>query len=231
MNFFQRIEQKYVLSEDEYNSLFEKINRYIEKDKYYQSTICNIYFDNESDDLIVKSMEKPIYKEKVRVRSYNTPDVNDNVFLELKGKFKEVVFKRRVEVKLEELYKYIETGELPNVSNMQIMKEIDYVIKRYNLKPKIYLAYDRLSFYDKNDINFRITFDSNLRSRKDDLKLELGDAGRLYDNNKFYIMELKSLTAIPLWFIKILSELKIYPKSFSKYGRIYCKSKEECLNV
>ena len=114
---------------------------------------------------------------------------------------------------------------------MQIMKEIDYVIKRYNLKPKIYLAYDRLSFYDKNDINFRITFDSNLRSRKDDLKLELGDAGRLYDNNKFYIMELKSLTAIPLWFIKILSELKIYPKSFSKYGRIYCKSKEECLNV
>ncbi len=231
MNFFQRIEQKYVLSEDEYNSLFEKINRYIEKDKYYQSTICNIYFDNESDDLIVKSMEKPIYKEKVRVRSYNTPDVNDNVFLELKGKFKGVVFKRRVEVKLEELYKYIETGELPNVSNMQIMKEIDYVIKRYNLKPKIYLAYDRLSFYDKNDINFRITFDSNLRSRKDDLKLELGDAGRLYDNNKFYIMELKSLTAIPLWFIKILSELKIYPKSFSKYGRIYCKSKEECLNV
>ena len=109
MNFFQRIEQKYVLSEDEYNSLFEKINRYIEKDKYYQSTICNIYFDNESDDLIVKSMEKPIYKEKVRVRSYNTPDVNDNVFLELKGKFKGVVFKRRVEVKLEELYKYIET--------------------------------------------------------------------------------------------------------------------------
>lgn len=231
MNFFQRIEQKYVLSEDEYNSLFEKINRYIEKDKYYQSTICNIYFDNESDDLIVKSMEKPIYKEKVRVRSYNTPDVNDNVFLELKGKFKGVVFKRRVEVKLEELYKYIETGELPNVSNMQIMKEIDYVIKRYNLKPKIYLAYDRLSFYDKNDINFRITFDSNLRSRKDDLKLELGDAGRLYDNNKFYIMELKSLTAIPLWFIKILSELKIYPKSFSKYGRVYCKSKEKCLNV
>ena len=231
MNFFRRVEQKYVLTEDEYHKLFSEIKQYIEKDKYYQSTICNIYFDNESDDLIVKSMEKPIYKEKVRIRSYNTPNINDHVFLELKGKYKGVVFKRRVSVKLGELYKYIKTGEIPDTSNKQIMNEIDYIIKKYNLKPKIYLAYDRLSFYDKNDINFRITFDSNLRSRNNNLKLELGDGGKLYNTDKFYIMELKSLTAIPLWFIRILSRLKIYPKSFSKYGNIYCKNKEELLNV
>lgn len=231
MNFFRRVEQKYVLTEDEYHKLFNEIKQYIEKDKYYQSTICNIYFDNESDDLIVKSMEKPIYKEKVRIRSYNTPNVNDHVFLELKGKYKGVVFKRRVSIKLSDLYKYIETGEIPNTSNKQIMNEIDYIIRKYNLKPKIYLAYDRLSFYDKNDVNFRITFDSNLRSRNNNLKLELGDGGILYKTNKFYIMELKSLTAIPLWFIKILSRLKIYPKSFSKYGNIYCKNKEVLLNV
>ena len=231
MNFFRRVEQKYVLTEDEYKKLFNKIRENVEKDKYYQSTICNLYFDNESNDLIVKSLEKPIYKEKVRVRSYNIPEINDTVFLELKGKYDGVVFKRRVEVELSELYKYIETGELPNVSNKQIMKEIDYIIKRYDLKPKIYLAYDRLSFYDKNDINFRITFDSNLRSRNDNLKLEMGDGGKLYNGNKFYIMELKSLGSIPLWFIKILSELKIYPKSFSKYGNIYCKNKEVYQNV
>ena len=229
MNFFQRVEQKYVLTDEEYNKLFDKISKYIEKDKYYQSTICNIYFDNDANDLIVKSLEKPVFKEKIRVRSYNVPDINDSVFLELKGKYDGVVFKRRVEILLSDLYRYIETGVIPKVSNIQIMKEIDYVIKKYNLKPKKYLAYDRLSYYDKNDLNFRITFDSNLRSRNDNLNLELGDAGRLYDNKKFYIMELKSLTAIPLWFIKILSELKIYPKSFSKYGNIYCK--EASLNV
>ena len=187
MNFFRRVEQKYVLTEDEYHKLFNEIKQYIEKDKYYQSTICNIYFDNESDDLIVKSMEKPIYKEKVRIRSYNTPNVNDHVFLELKGKYKGVVFKRRVSIKLSELYNYIETGEIPNTSNKQIMNEIDYIIRKYNLKPKIYLAYDRLSFYDKNDVNFRITFDSNLRSRNNNLKLELGDGGILYKTNKFYV--------------------------------------------
>ena len=136
MNFFQRVEQKYVLTDEEYNKLFDRISKYIEKDKYYQSTICNIYFDNDANDLIVKSLEKPVFKEKIRVRSYNVPDINDSVFLELKGKYDGVVFKRRVEILLSDLYRYIETGVIPKVSNIQIMKEIDYVIKKYNLKPK-----------------------------------------------------------------------------------------------
>ena len=231
MNFFQRVEQKYVLSEKEYKELFNKIKKHIEKDKYYKSTICNIYFDNNSNELIVNSLEKTLYKEKVRIRSYNTPNIDDAVFLELKGKYNGVVFKRRVKVKLEDIYNYIESGITPNVDNKQIMKEIDYVIKRYDLVPKLFLAYDRLSYCDKNNSNFRITFDTNLRSRKDDLRLELGDSGNLFRKKNFYIMELKSLSSIPIWFINILSELKIYPKSFSKYGNIYSKEMEEVLNV
>lgn len=231
MNFFQRIEQKYILTEEEYKLLFEKINSHLEKDYYYKSTICNLYFDTDYNDLIVNSLEKPPYKQKVRVRSYNVPNVDDNVFLELKGKHKGIVFKRREKIRLDELYKYLESGTIPKNNNNQIMKEIDYIIKRYNLKPKIFLAYDRLSYYDKDNVNFRVTFDMNLRSRNEDLNLELGDTGKLFSKEKFYIMELKSLTSIPLWFIKVLSELKIYSRSFSKYGSIYSKQKEEYLNV
>lgn len=231
MNFFQRIEQKYILTEEEYKLLFEKINSHLEKDYYYKSTICNLYFDTDYNDLIVNSLEKPPYKQKVRVRSYNAANVDDNVFLELKGKHKGIVFKRREKIRLDELYKYLESGTIPKNNNNQIMKEIDYIIKRYNLKPKIFLAYDRLSYYDKDNVNFRVTFDMNLRSRNEDLNLELGDTGKLFSKEKFYIMELKSLTSIPLWFIKVLSELKIYSRSFSKYGSIYSKQKEEYLNV
>ena len=231
MNFFQRIEQKYILTEEEYKLLFEKINSHLEKDYYYKSTICNLYFDTDYNDLIVNSLEKPPYKQKVRVRSYNVANVDDNVFLELKGKHKGIVFKRREKIRLDELYKYLESGTIPKNNNNQIMKEIDYIIKRYNLKPKIFLAYDRLSYYDKDNVNFRVTFDMNSRSRNEDLNLELGDTGKLFSKEKFYIMELKSLTSIPLWFIKVLSELKIYSRSFSKYGSIYSKQKEEYLNV
>lgn len=233
MEVFQRVEQKYVLKEEDYQKLFSKIKNHIEKDYYFQSTICNIYFDTSQNELIINSLEKPMFKEKVRLRSYNIPKEEDKVFLELKGKYKGVVFKRRVEVTLKDFYKYMENGKMPKSSNCQIMKEIDYYIKKNSLRPKIFLAYDRESYFDKENQDFRITFDKNLRSREEDLRLEEGDAGKLFSKENLYIMEIKSLASIPMWFAKILSELKIYPQSFSKYGNIYKQSKEElsCLTV
>lgn len=223
---FKRVEQKYLLTETQYKQLLEKAESHLEKDKYFKNTICNIYFDTDNYDLIVESLEKPIYKLKVRLRSYNVPKLNSIVYLEIKNKYKGIVGKRRVKITLNEFYNYLKTGEFPNC-NKQIMGEIDYFFKKYNLKPKLYLAYDRLSFYDKDNKSFRITFDQNMRSREEDLKLEYGDAGKLYFKDKKYIMELKTLEALPLWFTKIINELKIYPISFSKYGKIYMKNKEK----
>lgn len=228
-NVFKRVETKYLLTDDEYNILMKKIDKHLMKDRFYKSTICNIYFDSEDYDIINKSLEKPIFKQKIRLRSYNIPDLNDDVFFEIKGKYDGVVFKRREKLKLIDYYNYINDGKIP--SDKQIMKEIDYIIKKDNLKPKMMLSYDRLSYYDRNNKNFRITFDQNIRSREDDLKLEFGDAGKLYFDKPMHIMELKSLGAMPLWFTNILTKLKIYPKSFSKYGSIYKKMKGEMINV
>ena len=105
-NIFKRVEEKYLLSKEQYEKLFENINKYIEKDKYFETTICNIYFDNKNDELINNSMDKPIYKHKVRLRSYGIPKINDDVFLEIKFKFKNVVGKRRIKLKLQDLKKY-----------------------------------------------------------------------------------------------------------------------------
>lgn len=220
MEIFNRVEQKYILTKEEYKELFSKIENNLEKDKYYQSKICNLYFDNDNNDFIINSLEKPIYKTKIRLRSYSVPNLNDTIYLELKGKYDGVVFKRRVDIKLKDFNYYMKTGIIKEAYNNQIMKEIDYVIKKYNIYPKLYIGYDRLSYYDKNNINFRVTFDFNLRSREDELKLELGDNGNLY-NKDLVIMEVKSLQSIPLWFTKILNDMKIYPNSFSKYGEIY----------
>ena len=223
MNKFERVETKYVLTKDEYENLMKKIHKHLNQDEYFKTTICNIYFDNDNYDLINKSLDKPLYKEKVRLRSYNIPKLSDYVFFEIKSKFKGVVYKRRSKIKLSEYYNYLINHKYD--SSNQIMKEIDYLITKYNLKPKLMLSYDRTSYYDKDNKNFRITFDQNIRSRDDELKLEYGDAGNLYFDKPMYIMELKSLGAMPIWFTKILSNLKIYPKSFSKYGSIYKKMK------
>lgn len=226
-NIFKRVEEKYLLTKEQYNKLFKNIDKYIEKDKYYETTICNIYFDNNNNDLIIDSMEKPIYKHKVRLRSYNIPKIDDDVFLEIKFKYKSIVGKRRIKLKLKEFNDYIDKG-IYDVDN-QIMKEIDYLFKLYNLNKSYYIAYDRKSYREKDNSNLRITIDTNLRSRRDNLSLELGDKGDKYFDNEMYIMEIKTLGAIPLWLVNNLSTLGIYPISFSKYGSIYMKNKEEIL--
>lgn len=226
-NVFQRVEQKYILSKEQRDNLLEKINEYVEKDPYFESKICNIYFDNNENDLMVNSLEKPEFKAKVRLRSYDVPNMDSQVFLEVKDKYKGVVGKRRIKLSLKEFYDYYENGL---VKDNQIMKELNYYFKMFDLKPFIFLAYDRNSYYEKGNRNLRITLDSNLRSRYNDLRLELGDNGIKYFDEDTYIMEIKVMNAIPLWLTKILSELKIYPTSFSKVGSIYSKEKEsECL--
>lgn len=224
---FRRRETKYLLTQDQYEELMNRIINHLEKDKYFESKICNIYFDTENYDLIMNSLEKPIYKEKVRLRSYDIPTLDDTVFLEIKKKYEGIVGKRRMSIKLRDFYEYLSTGKLESADE-QVKNEIDYCFKNYKLYPKLFLAYDRLSYYDKANMNFRITFDRNIRSREKNMNLELGDSGELYFKEDMIIMETKVLDAYPLWFTRILSELKCYPTSFSKYGSIYeTKLKEE----
>jgi hypothetical protein len=85
----------------------------------------------------------------------------------------------------------------------------------------MYVGYDRLSFKGKDDENLRITFDSNLRSREDDLRLECGDYGKKYFEDDVYIMEIKTLGVIPLWFVHAINKCNIQPGHYSKYGVAY----------
>lgn len=223
-NVFKRIEEKYLITGEEKDMLLKRIESFIEKDFYFETTICSIYYDNQNSDLIINSLEKPMYKDKVRLRSYGIPSLGDNVFLEIKNKYKGVVGKRRVKMTLKEFYDYIDGNR---IVEGQIMKEIDYLFKYYELKPNIFIAYDRQAYKDKETGNVRITFDNNLRSRRNNLRLEYGDSGDNYLDKDIYIMEVKALGAMPLWLVKCLSELKIYPKSYSKYGTKYLQEMKE----
>ena len=217
---FERVEKKYLLTKDKYEALLKAIEPYMTKDEYGLHTICNIYYDTPTYDLIRNSIEKPKYKEKLRVRSYGRPDKKDKVFIEIKKKYKGVVFKRRVSLTLEETERYLNNGIKPKKDN-QILKEIDYFMNFYKPIPKVYLAYDRTAYFGKEDSNIRITFDQRIRSRQDDLSLGKGDYGDyLLDSNQ-YLMEIKVPLAMPLWLVHILSDLEIYPTSFSKYGNVY----------
>ena len=219
---FKRYEKKYMLDKNQYEQLTNVINDHMKVDEYDKHTICNIYFDTDDYRLIRTSIEKPKYKEKLRLRSYGIPTLDSKVFLEIKKKFDGIVYKRRISFSLQDAYTYLAEGTYPK-EDIQIKKEIDYFISYYRPMPKMYIAYDRIAYFCEEDDHFRITFDSNIRYRRDDLLLEHGTHGDVLLDESLHLMELKIAGAIPLWLVHAMSDLKIYPTSFSKYGTIYKK--------
>jgi hypothetical protein len=233
---FERVEKKYMLSEILYKKILKSIKNHMSSDEYGLSTICNIYYDTQSNELIRNSIEKPIYKEKIRLRGYGIPSKKDTVFLEIKKKYNGVVYKRRISLSLQEAVNYLNNGIKPNKNN-QILKEIDYFMDFYSPQPKLFLAYDRIAYLDNENPSLRVTFDKNIRSREYDLSLDKGDYGNPLLDDNFYLMEIKTTGSMPLWLVRNLSDLNIYPTSFSKYGNIYkenlmeSRRNNKCLQV
>ena len=232
-NTFKRREMKFLLNEEQYRLLKEEISRYMTEDKYGLHTIMNVYLDNINDDLIRNSMAKPAYKEKLRLRAYGRAASDDGkAFLEIKKKFRGVTYKRRLEGSYKELFGYVTEGitpELPDFEHKQVFREIDYLVGRLNLIPRVVICYDREAFFGNEDKEFRLTFDGNIRFRRNDFDLRSGDSGEKIRSAPYRIMEVKSAGSIPMWLVKILSENKIYQGSFSKYAAIFTQGQREKL--
>lgn len=228
---FKRYEKKFILNKEQYNNLIPRLLKYMNADEHCKAgknySIYNIYYDTENNDVIRHSISKPYYKEKLRLRSYKVPNSSeDKVFLELKKKINGIVNKRRVVLTLEEAYRFLEQGIKPisnDYINSQVINEIEYYLSKKSVKPTVYIGYSRKAFFGKEDRDFRLTFDSKILTRRDNLSLESGCFGENILEDDQYLMEVKILGSMPLWFTNILSELEIYNTHFSKYGNEFMK--------
>lgn len=227
---FERREIKFLLSGEQYRMLKKLLPKYMESDPYCIDDktygIYNVYYDTANDDLIRKSIEKPYYKEKVRLRSYMSPaSSEDRVFLEIKKKIGGVVNKRRVVMTLAEAERYVMHGEYPpdngKYLRRQVLKELDVLFERYDLFPKQYISYERAAYFGKEDKGFRLTFDKNITARRYDITLEKESYGEQLIPDDFRLMEVKISDSMPVWLAEQLAALKIYKISFSKYGTAY----------
>ena len=218
---FKRYEIKYLLDEKTYLELRKRLEGKMVVDQYGEKTVCNIYFDTPDSRLIRTSLEKPVYKEKLRLRSYGTPERNSTVFVELKKKYKGVVYKRREDMVLSEAEAYLYQGWKPGFSS-QVLREIDWFLKYYGqITPAMYISYERIAMNEVKDSGLRVTFDTNILWRKEERNLKEGSWGNPILEPGQRLMEIKIAGAMPLWLGEILDKLYIYPVSFSKYGRAY----------
>lgn len=221
MDVFRRRELKFLLNDAQCEAIKNALYQRMEPDSHGLSTICNIYYDTPDYRLIRHSLGHPVYKEKLRLRCYGMATADADVFLELKKKYKGVVYKRRIKVTEDEAVSFMnKTGVLRKES--QIAREIQYFRDFYqSLRPRVYLCYDREAWYDPEDKGFRMTLDRNIRYRTKDLSLALPFGGREILKPEQTLLEVKAEGAIPLWLLELLTCEHIHKQSFSKYGRAY----------
>ncbi len=217
---FERYEKKFLLTSECKEAFLKNIQENIKEEQYHKYTICNIYYDTDDYKIIRASREKPEYKEKLRVRSYGTLSEHDKAFVELKKKYNGIVYKRRIAADINMVEPFLDEYNL-NQPFGQIGEEIAWFQKMNQTKPKVFIGYDRVAFCAKDNPDLRITFDTNIRCRDKDLDLRLGDYGKLLLPSGSILMEIKISKACPLWLGRALSEAKIFPVSFSKYGTWY----------
>ena len=219
---FRRREQKYLLTQAQRDALVRAVEEHMEPDDYGRSLVCNIYFDTPDHRLIRRSLEGPVYKEKLRLRGYGQIREGDKVFLEMKKKYNGIVYKRRVKLPVEMAMRYMADPEAV-LDKGQIGRELDYFKQFYGeLFPALYLSYDRRSWRSKEQ-GLRITLDCNIRYRTTDVALTAPPSGEALLQEGQYLAESKSPGAMPLWLVRVLTDAKIRPTSYSKYGTAYLR--------
>ena len=216
----KRYELKYILSPAQCEFLKERLVGHMQIDRYGLTSIASLYYDTPDFRLVRASIEKPAFKEKVRLRSYGMATDQSPVFLELKRKAYGIVYKRRVQSTIPLVDKFF-SGDGDICAGGQINSEIRYFRDYYGLlRPACLIIYDRTAYFEP-DGDLRLTIDYNPRCRFDDLNLTTSMDGDLLLPEGYAILELKVQDAMPLWLTKALSDGKIYKTSFSKYGASY----------
>ena len=226
---FVRKEKKYLITAEQRDKLLKILPKYMVFDRYCQNgnmyTVNNVYFDTPTFNVIRNSIAKPAYKSKIRMRSYITEARDsDLTFLEMKKKITGVVNKRRIVGKLIDVEKFVETRKKPehiSVQQNQVFNEINYALDMEGSKPAVYLTYKRIALFANNDSSIRVTIDEDILARTTDVSLRSKRYGDKILPEGYYLMEIKVSGAFPLWLAHILTELNIYPTSFSKYGKFY----------
>ena len=218
---FQRYELKYLLTRSQRDKILEAMRTHMALDQYGRTTIRNLYFDTDNYRLVRRSIERPVYKEKLRIRSYEQARPESTVFVEIKKKYRSIVYKRRIALTERAAMEWTLGGKF-HENETQISREVDYFLYYYEtLHPVMFLSYEREAYYSLDGSDFRVTFDDNVLCRQEDLSLTSDIGGIPLLDEDTVLMEIKCSGGIPLWMIHILSEEHLGKTSFSKYGTAY----------
>ncbi|MBO7376211.1 MAG: polyphosphate polymerase domain-containing protein [Clostridia bacterium] len=216
----KRFELKYIITREQEDYFRQAIGGRMLPDRFGKTSIQSLYYDTPEYRLISASIENPLFKEKIRLRSYGIATDDSPVFLELKRKAYGIVYKRRVESTIPLVNKFFaKDGDI--CAGGQINSELVYFRDYYrDLAPACLIIYDRTAFFEP-DGELRLTIDSCPRYRTDDMDIRHPVDGIPLLDPGCSVLEIKVQESMPLWLTEILSRGRIYKTSFSKVGAAY----------
>ena len=230
---FERHEKKFLITFEQKEIILDKLKDNLVLDERNGNkgvyNVYSLYFDDDFDDIIRISVSKPPYKEKLRMRSYKlSPTDSDKIYLEIKKKYNKVGNKRRISLSYNECLDYIKGIKRPSFDDYlsnQVLKEIDQVLRRNEIYPKMFIGCKREAFFGKYDRTLRITFDTDITYRNYNVNFD-DDKGEILLKDRI-VMEVKFGLAIPYEIVRMLSEMGLYRRGYSKYGKVFEKIKKD----
>ncbi len=224
-----RVEHKFPMKRAQAEEFLRRAMPHLKPDVYPEYDVHNIYYDTKDSAMIIHCLEHPQYKEKLRLRTYGEPSDQTPCFLEIKKKFRETGIKRRIRIKEREAYACMRYGKrLPEDS--QIASEIAYLTKSRQLEEKLFIGYHRKAFSGIEEADLRITFDTDICFRTDRISLRKTGTETMITDEDDVLMEIKVMDRYPMWLTKILSDMKLYRQTFSKYGTIHTALTQQRMN-
>jgi hypothetical protein len=225
---FCRIENKYEVSEKDIPFLSSAFREHLDIDPYAKDNghyqVNTIYFDDEDNDSVTRSLSHPKYKEKLRLRSYGGD--KPIYFIEFKNKFGSDVYKVRILLDKAEYEGFTFQQKLPSKNgdyqhDRFVDLLADFVARHGGVYPHSLIQYDRAAFVNRPTDEFlRLTIDTSIAYRTDDFRINVIGGSLLLPPGKA-ILEVKIGRALPLWLAHLLNELSINRMAFSKYGTSY----------
>ncbi len=220
---FARVETKYMLTVAQERQIEDALAqqgfRWMD---FGDPTVQSLYYDTPDYQLIRASLDRPVYKEKLRLRAYGKPERVTMSFIEIKKKYRGVVYKRRVSQPLAAAFAELNSGRV-GAEGGQVGQEAEWMVRRYGLQPKAVITYDRDAWFSDRWPDVRITFDRNLSFRQSDFSLASQASNTALTLPTQRLMEIKTGGSYPFWLSRLLQAVHAERIHFSKYGLAYVK--------
>ena len=201
---------------------FLELDPYVEKQAGSQYFVRSLYYDDPFFSSFQEKINGMHTRSKFRVRTYSSdPAARTPWFLEIKGRYNNLVLKHRVPLLQAD-------GSAPDPTERDITAQIlrcaepgtvrerfEYQLHRRRIRPVALIDYWRRPYISKYDPGFRLTFDSQLSATATDQLFPLHPATRSVVPG-FTVLEVKFSHRIPSWFHRVIQSFELRRRSFSK---------------